>query len=93
MLDERLKFSFSYKSSWEKYMTYLALNVIKNVMGITAEELHQVKEGGFQKYLVKFGMYFACLLHCLTLIFLRLISKENNRSRIKYIVFKRGFRS
>lgn len=49
-------------------------------MCITAEELYQVKEGGFQKDLVKFGIYFACFPYCLTLIFLRSISKENNRS-------------
>lgn len=90
MLDERLEFSFPYESSWEKHMTYWMLNVIKIVMGITREELHQVKvqEGSFQNYLVKFRILFAGFPHCLTLIFLKLISEENNRSQIKYIVLK-----
>lgn len=29
-------------------------------MGVTTEELHQMKEGSFQKHLVNFGMHFAC---------------------------------
>lgn len=55
MLDERLEFGFSYESSWEKYMTYWMLHGVKIVMDTTREELYQVKEGSFQKYLIKYG--------------------------------------
>lgn len=59
MLHEGLIFSFPDESSWGK-MSYSTLNIIKNLMGVTTEELHQMKEGSFQKHLVKFGMHYAC---------------------------------
>lgn len=59
MLHEGLIFSFPDENSWGK-MSYSTLNIIKNPIGVTTKELHQMEEGSFHEHWINFGMHFAC---------------------------------
>lgn len=78
------------KSSWDKYlsMTYSVLNIFKKVMGVYYRSNALSAGGKFSGISGKMWNSICMFRPSLILIFLRLISEENNWSQIKYIVFQ-----